>query len=217
MRVRWGHAACLLTVAGACGGRVVAGTQDDVGGSSGGVGTGSNSGAASSESNVAGDWGTGGDPTTAATSGGGIVGGGQGLGIGGGCASVAVQGELTPINLILVYDKSGSMGVGDGWDNTETRWNLSWLALSSAAGSFSISDFTGLHPIHTENASSWEGHTIPTPDWVENYGRAGECMMPGTPGVRNASVAPNGVEVPSGSPVRACPTRAGGELRLRFG
>ena len=38
------------------------------------------------------------------------------------CAAVAVEAQLTPLNLIFIYDKSGSMGVGDGWDNTQTRW-----------------------------------------------------------------------------------------------
>ena len=38
------------------------------------------------------------------------------------CVDVTVEAQLTPLNLIFIYDKSGSMGVGDGWDNTETRW-----------------------------------------------------------------------------------------------
>ena len=39
------------------------------------------------------------------------------------CTEVQYEAYVTPINLIFVWDKSGSMGVGDGWDRTETRWN----------------------------------------------------------------------------------------------
>ncbi len=119
MRPRWGCSACLLTVAGACGGRVVADTQRDAPDATGGAGTGRSSGTGGLESVVRGGSGAVDDTTTAEIS----SGGGQSLGIGGGCASLTVQSELTPVNLILIYDKSGSMGVGDGWDNTETRWN----------------------------------------------------------------------------------------------
>jgi len=39
------------------------------------------------------------------------------------CTEVEYEARVTPINLIFVWDKSGSMGAGNGWDNTETRWN----------------------------------------------------------------------------------------------
>ena len=39
------------------------------------------------------------------------------------CTEVAYEAQVTPINLIFIWDKSQSMGVGDGWDNTATRWN----------------------------------------------------------------------------------------------
>jgi hypothetical protein len=39
------------------------------------------------------------------------------------CAAVAVGAELTPLNLIFIYDKSGSMGDTADWQNAERRWN----------------------------------------------------------------------------------------------
>jgi hypothetical protein len=39
------------------------------------------------------------------------------------CAAVGVGAQLTPLNLIFIYDKSGSMGDTDTWQNAATRWN----------------------------------------------------------------------------------------------
>ena len=53
----------------------------------------------------------------------------SGSGTGGGpartdaaCTNEPHSAQVTPVNLIFLYDKSGSMGVGASWDNMATRW-----------------------------------------------------------------------------------------------
>ena len=55
----------------------------------------------------------------------GAVTGGSG-GSGGGCGTLSADASLAPVNLVFMYDKSGSMGTDPGpapaWDNYESRW-----------------------------------------------------------------------------------------------